>query len=124
MANWIKEHSVFSGIAGASRAIVVTIIIALIPSKKEDKQGVSIVGDVVVFGDSEITGSGNINVNKKVSITSDRIVSIQKRLSNFRSQDPVIKYLIQKAKDAFYDNKLDEAEKFLKEIDLKQGANP
>jgi len=125
MTNWIKEHGVFSGIAGAILAAIVAIIIAFIPSKKENKQDVSIGGNVFVSGDSAITGNGNINITKEVSNNSDRIVSIQKRLRNLQSQDdPVISYLIQKSKDAFYANNLDEAEKILKEIDIKQRGNP
>jgi len=93
--------------------------------KKENKSsgGVSIGGNVEVHGNSYITGNGDINITKEVSSTSDRIVSIQKRLSNLHSQDPVIIYLIQKAKDAFYANKLDEAEKIIKEIEFKR-TNP
>ena len=111
MSNWIKEYGTFSGIAGAILASIVTIIIAFIsPSKKEYNQGVSIDGNIVVSGDSVITGNGNINITKEVSNNSDRIVSIQKRLNNLQSQgDPVISYLIQKAKDALYSNNLDEA---------------
>jgi len=120
MTNWIKKHGVFSGIAGAILAAIVAIIIAFIPPK--DKQGVSIGGNVVVSGDSAITGKGNIHIKKTVSNYSDRIESIQKRLRNLKSQDPVIFNLIQKAKDAFFANKLDEAEKILKEI--KQKTNP
>jgi len=121
MTNWIKEHGVFSGIAGAIFAAVVAIIIALIPNEKEDKQGVSIGGNIVVSGDSAITGNGNINITKEVSNISDRIVSIQKRLSDLDSQDHEINDLIQKVKDAFYSNNLDAAEKIIEEIDLKQG---
>ena len=124
MTNWFKEHGVFSGIAGAILAAIVAIIIALIPNKKEDKQSVFIGGNVVVSGDSAITGNGNINITKEVSKTSDRIVSIQKRLRNLQSQDPVINYLLQKAKNAFYSNNLNEAEKIIKEIDLKQRTKP
>jgi len=124
MTNWFKEHGVFSGIAGAILAAIVAIIIALIPSNKEDKQGVAIGGNVVVSGDSAITGSGDININKTVSDNSDRIVSIQKRIRNLQSKDPVISSLIQKAKDAFYSNNLDDAEKIIKEIDIKQRGNP
>ena len=88
------------------------------------KQGVAIGGNVVVSGDSAITGHGDIHINKTASNSSDRIVSIQKRLRNLQSKDPVISYLIQKAKEAFYANNLDEAEKILKEIDIKQRGNP
>ena len=123
MTNWIKEYGIFSGIAGAILAAIFAIIIAFIPSKKEDKQGVSIGGNVVVYGDSAITGNGNINIAKEISNNSDRIVSIQKRLRNLDSQEPVINYLIQKAKNAFYSNNLVDAEKIIKEIDLKQGKN-
>jgi len=52
------------------------------------------------------------------------MLSIHKRLRNIQSQEPVINDLIQKAKDAFYSNKLDETERFLQEIDLKQKGKP
>jgi len=124
LTNWIKEHGLFSGIAGAILAAIVAIIIALIPSKQEDNQGVSIGGNVIVSGDTAITGNGNISITKEVSKTSDRMESIQKRLSNIHSQDPVINDLIQKAKDYFYANQLVEVEKIIKEIEFKQGTNP
>jgi len=124
MPNWIKEHAIFSGLAGAIITVIVTTIIALIPSKNEDKQGIFIGGKVIVSGDSNITGYGNININKEVTETSERKRSIEKYLINLQSQDHVITPLIQKAKDAFYSNKLDEAEKCIEEIYKKQGANP
>jgi len=123
MPKWIKEHGVFGGIAGAILTVIVSLIIAFIPNN--DENGVSIGGDINIAGDSSITGSGDININKTVSDDSDRIISIQKRLRNLKSQDdPVISYLIQKAKDAFYANTLDEAEKILEEIEIKQRAKP
>ena len=125
ITSWIKDNGVFSGINGAFLAAFVAIIISLIPNKKEDNQCVSIGGNVVASADSAITDSGNINIAKEVSKTSDRIVSIQKRLlRNLDTQNPLINFLIQKAKDVFYDNKLDEAEKIIKDIDLKQGEKP
>ena len=124
MTNWIKEHGVFSGIAGGILAAIVAIIIALMPNiYKEEKQGVSIGGNVFVSGDSAITGNGDIIITKEVFSTSDRMMSIQKRLRNLDSQDPVINSLIKKAKDAFYSNNLDDAKKIIKKIDLKQGKN-
>ena len=102
MPNWIKEYGLFGGIAGAILTVIVSLIIAFIPSRDENKHGVSIGGNINIVGDSAITGSGDININKTVSDNSDRIVSIQKRLRNLQSQDdPVISYLIQKSKDAF-----------------------
>jgi len=52
MSNWIKEHGVYSGIAGAILTVIVAIIIDLIANKNEDKQGqgISIGGDLVVSG--------------------------------------------------------------------------
>ena len=123
MKNWIKEHCVFSGIAGAILAAVVAIIITIMSGKKEDKQGVSISGNFVVSGDTAITGSGNINIIREESLTSDRIITIQKRLKKIQSNDPHINYLIQQAKKAFYSNNIDEAEKIIKKIDFKQRTN-
>jgi hypothetical protein len=124
MPKWIKEYGIFGGIAGVILTIIASLFIAFILNKNENKHGVSIGGNVNIAGDTAITGNGDIHINKTDSDNSDRIVSIQKRLRNLQSQDPIINYLIQKAKDAFYDNKLNEAEKLLKEISLKQGSNP
>jgi len=149
MLKWIKENGIFSGIAGSILAVVVTITITLIQSYSvnnksvdlndsnskidmannsknniqrkivENNNGVSISGNIKVSGDSSITGNGNIYVNKEISKTSDRIVSIHRKLRMIQTQDPNIKNLVNKAKNAFYSNDLDKAELIINEIDIK-----
>ena len=65
MPPWIKKYNVFSGIAGTILIIIVTLLTTFTTNEKKKQQNFSVDGNIVVSGNSNIIGTGNVSIVPK-----------------------------------------------------------